>query len=401
MQIRYRTEEGKQPREHEPPRRRRAGRRLPVVFVRRSAGFSPRDHSTSSAATRPCADYRIDVVDVPTIEMTLHCVYPAYMHREPRDLPVTGSVQVPQGTKITVQAKANKDLVEVPISSLVGEKTQPARTIKLAGPDRRHFSLRHRSPGRRPNAAVHARRCRWHPHERADPLDSECPARMSRRESACISAGSAPRSLPHARLPIEGEITDDYGVSKVWFEYKLDQGEPVQVPLRANPHDRTSLSFDRAADEALDFKEQPLKVGRQMSLAIMAQDNCTLKKGRTSRRASAIRLPIVAPEQLMSMLEARELTLRLRLEQIAQDITTARDQLGKLEFGSTDTPPNREKAAGEKRPTGATAADETVADAKPTEKPLGDEPEDARAAKRSQAQGAEPGETEGAAPAGD
>ncbi len=397
MQIRYRTDEGKSRESMSRLGAAAAGDDYQLYsFVFRGI-LSSRSFDVfgGDAALR---DYRIDVVDVPTIEMTLHCVYPAYMRREPRDLPVTGLVQVPQGTKITVQAKANKDLVEVPVSSLVGEKTQPARTIKLGGPDRRHFSfdIDHLDDDRTLLFTL----------VDVDGIRTKEPIRLilNAAPDEPPRVGVHLRAIgasitPQARLPIEGEITDDYGISKVWFEYKLDQGEPMQVPLRANPHDRTSLSFDRAADEALDFKEQPLKVGQQMSLAIMAQDNCTLKKGGNVAPSERYQIAVVAPDQLMSMLEARELTLRLRLEQIAQDITTTRDQLGKLEFGSTDTPPSPEKPAGERRPTGATAADETVADTKPAEKPLGDEPEDARAAKRSQAPGAEPGETEGAAPA--
>ena len=125
---------------------------------------------------------------------------------------------------------------------------------------------------------------------------------------------------PQARLPIEGEITDDYGVAKNWFEYKLDQAEPVQVPLRTNPRGRATIKYDRAADEALDFKEKPLKVGQQMSLAIMAQDNCDLKRGPNVAASERYQLTVVTNDHLMSMLEARELTLRLRLEQIVQDL---------------------------------------------------------------------------------
>lgn len=40
----------------------------------------------------------VDVVDSPTIgQMVLHCEYPEYMNRLPRDLPVAGAVSLPAG----------------------------------------------------------------------------------------------------------------------------------------------------------------------------------------------------------------------------------------------------------------------------------------------------------------
>jgi hypothetical protein len=397
VQIRYRTDEGKSRENMSRLGAAAAGDDFQLYsFVFRGILSSRSfDLVGGDAALR---DYKIDVVDVPTIEMTLHCVYPAYMRRDPRDLPVTGLVQVPQGTKITVQAKANKDLVEVPVSSVVGEKTQPAQTIKLAAANRRHFSYQidHLDDDRTLLFTL----------VDVDGIRTKEPVRLilNAAPDEPPRVGVHLRAIgtsitPQARLPIEGEVTDDYGISKLWFEYKLDQEEPMQVPLRALPHDRTSLKFDRAADEALDFKEEPLKVGQQMSLSIMAQDNCTLKKGGNVAPSERYQITVVAPDQLMSTLEARELTLRLRLEQIAQDITATRDQLGKLEFGSTSAPAAPEKPSDSKTPSKATSADPSVADTKPTDKPSGDEPEDARSAKPSKAPGAEPGETEGAAAA--
>ena len=61
-------------------------------------------------------DLQIQVVDSPTIsEATLVCEYPAYMNRSPREVRVTGAMQVPLGTKVTLRAKANKDLLRAEI----------------------------------------------------------------------------------------------------------------------------------------------------------------------------------------------------------------------------------------------------------------------------------------------
>jgi hypothetical protein len=378
-QIRYRTEEGAS---------RESMSRLGVAapgdefqmysFVFRGILSSRSfDILGGDAALR---DYQIDVVEVPTIEMTLHCVYPEYMHREPRDLPVTGLVQLPQGTKITVEAKANKDLVEVPVNSLVADKAQPSRTINLAGsPDRRNFTY--------PIERLDEDETLLFTLVDADGIRTKDPVRLilNATPDEAPRVGVHLRAIgtsitPQARLPIEGEITDDYGVSKLWFEYKLDQADPVRVPFRANPRGHASLKFDRAADESLDFKEQPLKIGQQMVLTMMAQDNCTLKQGPNVAASERYQLAIVPPEQLMSMLEARELTLRLRLEQIAQDLTATRDQLAQLDFARPKSPAPSDKPN-----------DKNVTDKN------GAEPEDARSSK-SPVAGAEPGDANGPAP---
>ena len=131
--------------------------------------------------------------------------------------------------------------------------------------------------------------------------------------------------------------------------------------------------------------DHPLTLGKQVTVTIMAQDNCTLKHGPNVAPSERYQLNVVPPEQLMSMLEARELTLRLRLEQIAQDLTATRDSLANVEFAA---PKPRPRAA---KPGAATAAD--------AKGPSGDklapgaEPEDSQAAKAAPKAGAEPGDT--------
>ncbi len=335
-------------------------------------------------------DYQIDVVDVPTIEMTLHCEYPPYTRREARDLPVTGLVQLPQGTKITVQAQANKDLVEVPVSTL--ESKQPIATIRLGqAKDRRHFSY--------PIERLDDDQTLLFTLVDADGIRSKEPVRLILNAAPdeppkvgvhLRAIGSA--ITPQARLPVEGEISDDYGLAKLWFEYKLDAAEPMRVPLRSDPHGRTTVKVEVAADEVLDVKERKLAVGQQMILSIMAQDNCTLKNGPNIAPSERYQLAVVSPEQLQSMLEARELQLRLRLEAIVEDLTVTRNQFAQVEYAAPKSPAKSpDKPAPEKSPATAKSA-ATVVDA-PPRAVSGAEPEDAKA----KAPGSEPGETASAA----
>jgi len=75
--------------------------------------------------------------------MTLDCELPAYIGRKQPPLPVTGVMQIPMGSRVTVRAAAaNKDLVGVQINSIVDDRPAPVKVIDERGlaADRRGFS---------------------------------------------------------------------------------------------------------------------------------------------------------------------------------------------------------------------------------------------------------------------
>ena len=77
--------------------------------------------------------------------MVLHCEYPAYMNRSPRDIPVAGVMQLPLGTQVTIRARANKDLVRVQIDDQAGDQPPVTSKIDMAagaeGPQAFSFKL--------------------------------------------------------------------------------------------------------------------------------------------------------------------------------------------------------------------------------------------------------------------
>jgi hypothetical protein len=282
-------------------------------------------------------DYRIDVVDIPTIELVLHCEYPAYTRIVPRDLPAR-SVEVAQGSKITVHATANKDLVEASIQRLSSESAVPLATLKLSDKsDRRHFSYTIDRLDETQTLlftlfdadGIHSR----------EPVRLNLTARPDEPPRVGVRfRGIGSAVTPNARLPLEGDITDDYGLAKLWYEFteaaenKLDQAVTIKIPLTVDPRQRTTIHFDRQSNEALDLKDRGMTVGQQLVIAVNAEDNCTLGKTPNLGPGEKFQLAIVPPEQLLSILEARELTLRMRLESIVQDVTISRDRLARLDF---------------------------------------------------------------------
>ena len=400
VQIRYRTEEG------------RSRENMSQVGV---AG--PEDHYQAFAFTfrgiltsrtfdifggdAALRDYRIDVVDVPTIGLTLHCEYPAYTRMVPLDL-TARSVDVAQGSRITIYATANKDLVEASIQRLTADKTVPLATIKIdEKSDRRHFTY---TIDRLDDTqtllftlfdadGIHSR----------EPIRLNLTARPDEPPRVAVRLrGIGSAVTPNARLPLDGDITDDYGLSKLWYDFtqgaedKLDQAVTMKIPLATDPGQRTKIHFDPQSNEALDLKEQGVTVGQQLVVSVNAADNCTLAKTPNLGPGEKYQLAVVSPEQLLSILEARELTLRMRLESVVQDVTMSRDRLARLDLAP---PAKRSAPAKPKDPTKPAGGDTKPA----TEIRIapvspfaladpGSEPGDAPTTSKPAAGGSEPGD---------
>jgi hypothetical protein len=272
---------------------------------------------------------RIEVVDSPAVvEMELECVYPKYLGRPPQRLPVTGAMQLPAGSQVTVHAKSNKDLVGVQLDT-ADEQPAPPEMLSVAGGDRRAFSyslgklakdrillftlldtdgIRSRDPVRLTLGAV-----------------ADEPPRL-----ALQLRGIGPAIVPKARLPIAGQIDDDYGVARTWFECVLGQGKPVARPIAFAPADPTSSKLQTQ----LDTEPLALRPGQRLAFNVKAADRCELRPQPNIGVSERWLLDVVTPEQLRAMLEARELVLRQRFETIIAEVTETRDLLGRIDFRS-------------------------------------------------------------------
>ena len=59
-------------------------------------------------------DLRLEIVDRPElVGMEVECVYPEYLNRSPRRLPITGGMRIPAGTALSLHAKSTKPLTDV------------------------------------------------------------------------------------------------------------------------------------------------------------------------------------------------------------------------------------------------------------------------------------------------
>ncbi len=287
----------------------------------------------------------LDVVDSPTISrMTLHCEYPLYMRREPRDVPVAGLVQVPRGTQITLEAEANKPLVSVQIDDVADENTPITHRLDVAAEhgapqSKFQFSL----------ARLDGDKTLFFTLLDADGIRS--------REAVRLALGAVPDEPPqvnvqlkgigtaitaNARLAGEGEISDDYGVTKVWFEYHVDAAPPRQQAFTAAVDGREKLTVS----DVLEVRDLQLQPKQRFHWAVQAADGFALDAGPNVGSSQQYILDVVTPEQLRSMLEARELMLRRRFETIVEELTETRDLLSGVTIEPVDKPTKEPPADG-------------------------------------------------------
>ncbi len=296
------------------------------------------------------ADRWIQVVDSPAIPpMTLECALPDYIGRKPLLLSVSGAMQIPQGSRVTVHAAAaNKELVQVQVNRIVDERPLPVKVLEQndLSEDRRGFSLK-LDPLEKDTTLLFTL-------TDTDGIRSRDPVRLVLTPVAdqppqmavqLDGIGAAITAL--ARIPFAGPITDDYGLARTWFEYAVDQQKPGETVIR-DFKDRPA-EF-KLANAALEINALQLKPGQKLAVCVKADDHCNL--GRTPNVSSSERwtLDVVTPAQLRSMLESRELVLRQRFERIVQEVTEMRDVLAHLEFG----PPT---AVDAKKPATSASAD--------------------------------------------
>jgi hypothetical protein len=318
-------------------------------------------------------DLLIQAVDSPKItEMTLESELPAYIGRMQPPMAVSGVMQLPMGTRVTVHAASNKELTHVQVDSLIEDQPGPSANVppERFTDDRLGFSYAV-PPLMKDTTLLFTL-------TDADSIKSREPIRL-----ALVPIADQPPRLavqldgigaavtPQARLPVTGRATDDYGIDRIWFEHAVDQQKPETHAIPLSDKLPTETRLSDAAVEARDLK---VTAGQKMLLCVKAADRCDLGPGPNVGASERWLLDVVAPEQLRTMLESRELVLRQRFERIIQEMGETRDLLARLDFSQ---PPKDAKSDGA---NGEGAADNrAVAEPKEDDpggrKEPGDEPE--------------------------
>ncbi len=315
-------------------------------------------------------DYRLTVVPSPVIvETQLDCVFPDYMVNEqlslwlPRTIELASGSQLPMGTHITLRSRVNKNLTKVAIRNVTSDETTTLDIPRQDGHLQQDGHLRQFQftvDQLQDNLSLEITL-----HD-TDGVVSDPPIRLYiagiEDQGPVVKAilnGIGTAVTPNVVIPAKGEISDDYDVARSWFEVIINDSTPREFPF---PLDKLG-----AIDAKLDFRAEratrggaALKPKDKLSVTVMAADKCDLRADPNIGSGDRYQLDVVSAEELITMLERKELGLRRRLEQIIDELNEMRDSVSRMKRSTGNDKGNapedeRKKAAADTAAETATA----------------------------------------------
>jgi hypothetical protein len=278
-------------------------------------------------------DLELRVVDRPELfAIELECIYPGYLGRESRRLPVTGGMRIPEGTQLVLHASSTKPLVAAQIKA---SQNQQAHNVTFADEPQSELRWDYGTLQNDDVLLLHV--------TDVDQVSSREPYRVS---VAAVSdevpqvvvrlSGIGTAITPDAILPFTGKLSDDYGLARAWFEFHVDSGPAASRPLAAQPSGQAELdhidSFDtRALDESTGKRALILRPGQKLSLTLRATDFFDLDDSPRAGSSQLITLDVVTMAELLEQLERRELQLRQRYESIYEKMMDTRNLLARVD----------------------------------------------------------------------
>ena len=282
----------------------------------------------------------VEAVDSPAvIDCQVDCVFPDYLVDErlslwlPRTVPLTSGTRLPRGTQITLRLSASKDLKE---AWIVDPDSKQSRRLQVGGQSGSRRAITDAAFRLDKNLNLEVTLVD------SDNIPSDRPYRMhlgaveDEPPAVDISLrGISSAVTPDVAIPARGRIRDDYGLARSWFEAAVNDGPVHSEPFAVGPEGRVEAQ--------LDFREQrsregglALKAGDKLNLVVKAADKYNLGAGPNVGAGDHYQLEVVTPDRLLAMLEAREIGLRRRMEQIVGETAEMRDMLVRVQ---TEDPP--------------------------------------------------------------
>ena len=266
----------------------------------------------SSAATTASATCICKLSTAPSLyAIELECVYPEYLDREPRRLPVTGGMRIPEGTQLVLHANSTKPLT--------------AAHVHAAKDKRRHVA-RYADNGRSKNSITTTAR---------SPPTMSCSSSVTdtdgvaTREPYRISLSAVRDEVPQVAVRLSGistAITPDamLPVRRQNHRRLRPRSRLVRIPDRCRPCRRrvrshNSRTASRLSTNSIRSTPAPidpttgkraleLKPKQRLTLSLKAADRYNL--ARSEPRAGSSQqfvLDVVTPADLLALLERREL----------------------------------------------------------------------------------------------
>ncbi len=288
----------------------------------------------------------VEVVKTPSIiEVWLDCDLPAYTGRLPRRQKWRPGTSLPVGSQIHLTAQATKPVRRVTIEDRQGGEQRQLDLPETPPQNEFSFEIAKLQETLALNLTL----------EDQDGIQSQQPYQLTIAavedippQVNVLLRGIGSAITPQARIPIVGEIEDDYGVQRAWFE--LSQANQT-VPWEQT-FTRTNGNQVDAALDLRQLRDEPdvsltLEPGQQATLVIRASDACDLHETPQIGQSDEFQLDVVTSDELLAMLEARELNLKRRFEQIIAEMTDTRDSLLRLQADFQSTEPATDVEPGE------------------------------------------------------
>ncbi len=331
VEIRYQTEDGARGREPMD----RIGRAIPGQDPYQDFGYTFAGVLSSRTFDVIGGDYRISdlrilVVDMPALqEMTLECDYPDYTGRTTRKLTAAGAIQLPQGTRVTLDATASKNLEWVEITVASGRESLTAERAAPVDGSPRRFQFALDALAVDTTLLIRLRD--------TDGIENREPLRVAMTvvpdgppQINAQLAGIGTAVTPEAQLPMRGDVRDDYGVADTRFEFAIGEETPREHIVFGGDGSTGQPAAERPLDTALDLRAFGLKPGQKISVGLRARDNFALAEAPHDAAGERYVLDIVTAEDLRQLLQTRELGLRRRFETLLEETTSLRDSLPAL-----------------------------------------------------------------------
>ncbi|RIK75584.1 MAG: hypothetical protein DCC68_20955 [Planctomycetota bacterium] len=298
---------------------------------------------------------KIATVDSPKLVVArAACRFPGYLvdaksgRFTPRSVDISGPLELPVGTDVTLHARASKPLRRVDIA-INGEK----KSVDVGGGGYEFaFAL---GPLERTTAAfLTLHDADGVANREAIPLQLVAvPDEPPRAAVKLVGVGST--VTPNALLRLQGEIADDHALDRAWFAIAAAGEDATQRPLAAPvsgerrialatkpwrgeaPAGPSEPSENAAAvAETLDLggfrlpSGRALKPGDQLMVSVRAVDRCDLREKPAVGESDRVPLEVVTVDDLLGRLEAREVLIRDKLATIIEELEQTRDALGEL-----------------------------------------------------------------------
>ncbi len=134
-----------------------------------------------------------------------------------------------------------------------------------------------------------------------------------------------------ATIPVAGKITDDYGIAKAEFQFRIDKDKnwrtsPFRRPPTGTPKEYALHREDSDNTERFEVLPLELKIGQRLNLSVLALDGDNLN-GPHSTRSEEYVFQIVSDEELLSLLYVKEVNLRERFEKIIAELEGVKKDL--------------------------------------------------------------------------